>query len=321
MRFSIIIPVYNAQDTLDKCLSSILRQSFPDYQVLLIDDGSTDESVASARKYTHRDPRFSLFSIPHQGPGAARNAGLDRAEGDYVVYMDADDYWIREDLLQALEKRINTQSADVYMYQMVKTTEEGAVLTRYTKPPFDNADRVLELKEVYQDLVSDGHTLAAAWNKCVRRDLLLEKGIRFREDVIGEDIDWVLGLFSHTQTICLLNLQAYAYVQRKIPTRSTQKGAHNDLVTIVHDWGQRCEAGNIAHPEAMKGLVAFQYAICLGHDHDLLPENKRIMRSDIHLLQYGLDRKTKLTLRFFRIFGYDLTAAALRLYLNLRRIR
>ncbi len=320
MRFSIIIPVYNAEATLETCLASVAMQNFPDYQVLIVDDGSTDDSLAVAKNYTDRDSRFSLLSIDHRGPGAARNEGLVHAQGDYVVHMDADDYWIREDLLQELENRICSQSADVYMFQMVKATEDGTVLTRFTKPPFARADRVLELKEVYEDLVKDGQTLAAAWNKCVKRDLLLEKKIRFREDVRGEDIDWVIRLFSHTQTICLMNLQAYAYIQRKTPTRSTQKGAHNDLVAIVHDWGERCAAGGIAHSEAVAGLVAFQYAICLGHDHHLTPEKKRIMRRDTHLLNWGLDRKTKLTLRFYRLFGYNLTAAALRLYLTLRRI-
>lgn len=320
MRFSVIIPVYNARDTLGKCLSSIAMQNFSDYQVLIVNDGSGDESLAVAAEFAARDERFRVYSIDHHGPGAARNAGLTHAEGDYVLYMDADDYWVCPDLLQELADRIGTEPADVYMYQMAKITEDGTELKRYTKPPFALADKVVELKEVYQDLVKDGQTLASACNKCVRRSLLLEKDIRFREDVIGEDIDWVLRLFSHTETVCLLNLRAYAYIQRKIPTRSTQKGAHNDLVTIVADWARRCEAGEVIHSQAVKGLVAFQYAICLGHDRDLTPENKGLMRRNTHLLQYGLDRKTKLTYGFFQVFGYDLTAAALGLYLTLRRI-
>lgn len=320
MRFSVIIPVYNARDTLGKCLSSIAAQAFPNFQVLIVNDGSTDQSLSVAAEFAARDDRFRVYSIGHSGPGAARNEGLLRAEGDYVLYMDADDYWVRSDLLQELDKRILAEPADVYMYQMAKITEDGTELKRYTKPPFALADKVVELKEVYRDLVEDGQTLASACNKCVRRSLLLEKEIRFREDVVGEDIDWVLQLFSYARTICLLNLRAYAYIQRKIPTRSTQKGAHNDLVTIVNDWALRCEAGNVNHPGAVAGLVAFQYAICLGHDRDLTAENKRLMRQNTHLLQYGLDRKTRLTYGFFRVFGYDLTAAALGLYLILRRI-
>jgi len=319
MRFSIIIPMYNAENTLDKCLSSIVSQSFRDYQVLIVDDSSGDGSLAVAEQYAARDARFTVFSIGHGGPGAARNAGLDRAEGDYILHMDADDCWIRDDLLQELENRILTQPADVYMYQTIKVTEAGTVLKRYAKPPFEKPDQVLELKEVYQDLVSDGQALASACNKCVRRALLLENGIRFREDVLGEDIDWVFQLFSHVQTICLMNLQAYAYTQRNGNTRSSAHGAHNDLVMIVDDWGRR-SAGNMRHKEAVAGLAAFQYVICMGFDHELLPPQKGIMRRNTHLLRFGLDPKSKLAFRFYRIFGYNLTAAALRLYLTLRRI-
>lgn len=312
--------MYNAEPTLGKCLSSIVSQGFQDYQVLIVNDGSTDGSLTAAKEYADRDARFSVFSIEHQGPGAARNAGLARAEGEYVVHLDADDYWIREDLLQELANRIHTLPADVYMYQMVKVTKDGTVLNRYTKPPFQNADMVMGLDAVYQDLVKDGQTLAAAWNKCVRKSLLLEKHIRFREDVFGEDIDWVLQLFSHTQTICLMNLLAYAYVQYRTQTRSSRSDSHNDLVTIVLDWGLRCISGDVSHAGAAAGLTAFQYSICLGYDHLLSPEKKKLMRQNTHLLNYGLDRKTKLICRFYRIFGYNLTAAALRLYLTLRRI-
>lgn len=320
MRFSIIIPIYNGEKTLDKCLSSIIRQSFRDYQVLLVNDGSTDQSLAVAQKYADRDPRFSVLSINHRGPGAARNAGLLHSRGDYIVHMDADDYWIRDDLLQELENRILAQPADVYMYQMLKVTEAGNVLKRYNKPPFEKADVTLDLKEIYQDLVRDGQTLASACNKCVRRSLLTENGILFREDILGEDIDWVLQLFSHVRTICLMNLQAYAYTQHKTHTRSTRSEAHDDLVSIVHQWGQRSIGSQIAHMEAVAGLVAFQYAVCLGRDHLLSAEKKAIMRRDTHLLDYGLDRKTTMIRRFFRVFGYPLTAAAIRLYLFLRRI-
>lgn len=320
MLFSIIIPMYNAETTLDKCLSSIAGQRFQDYQVLIVNDGSTDRSPAIAKQFADRDPRFSVIPANHSGPGAARNKGLACAEGDYVLYMDADDYWIREDLLPELSSRIHTHPADVYMYQMVKVTEDGTVLQRYTKPPFKQEGLVLDLEDIYQELVQDGQTLAAAWNKCVRRDLLLEKQIRFREDVFCEDIDWVLQLFSHTQTICLLNLWAYAYTQHKVKTRSTRSDAPNDLVTIVHDWGIRSVQGNISHNEAAAGLAAFEYATCLGRYHLLSPEKKKILRQDAYLLNYGLDRKTLLIRRFCRIFGFPVTCAALRVYLFLRRI-
>ena len=320
MCISIIIPVYNGAQTLNRCLRSILAQDFEDYQVIIVDDGSIDDTLALAQEWAARDQRFQVVSQHCYGPGKARNVGLTLARGEYVVYMDADDYWPRQDLLRNLAERIEKDVADVYMYQMVKVTEDGTVLERYTKPPFANADRVLSLDEVYEDLVRDGHTLAAAWNKCVRRKLMLKKDIRFREDVLGEDIDWVLQLFSHVRTICLLNIRAYAYTQHRTVSRSTRSEAPNDLATIVDDWARRLGKGDIAHTKAAAGVVAFEYGICMGNYHRLSWENKKRMRRNAYLLDWGLDGKTLLIRRFYKILGYDLTCVAVRMYLLMRRI-
>ena len=313
MRFSIIIPMYNAEDTLDKCLSSIEKQRFQDYEVLIVDDGSTDSSSAVASTYTVRDSRFIVVSSVQKGAGAARNLGLKHASGEYVLYMDADDYWLPDNLLQELDHHIIAYPANVYMYQMVKLTEDGRVLARYTKPPFRNPDKALKLEDVYSDLVRDGQTLAAAWNKCVSRNLLVQ-------NTLCEDIDWVLRLFSCVRTICLINMQAYAYTQHKTPSRSTRSDAPNSLASILYHWGQRISEGNLVHTEAVAGVVAFEFGICMGSHHLLSPENKRMLRQNTHLLNAGLDRKTTLIRRFYRVFGYRLTCAAIRLYLMMRRI-
>lgn len=320
MRFSVIIPAYNAASTLDTCLKSIFCQTFPDWQVLIVNDGSTDHSARIAEDFVRRDSRFRLVSTPHGGPGAARNLGLTQVQGEYVLYMDADDCWIRRDLLQQLDSRIAQAPADLYMYQMLKVTEEGEVLHRYSKPPFASADAVLPLGDVYADLVRDGQTLASACNKCVRRSVLTENAICFREDVFAEDIDWVLKLFSHAQTIRLVNLAAYAYTQHKGESRSRHPDAPNDLTAVVFDWAGRLKEGGISHPEAVAGLVAFEYGICMGSHHRLTRENKRRMRSHVHLLEAGLDGKTRLIRRCCAFWGYRLTCLAIRVYLILRRI-
>lgn len=320
MRMSIIIPVYNGAAALDRCLRSVLEQTFEDWQAVIVDDGSTDDSGAVAAEFAAKDPRFQLVTTAHRGTGAARNAGLERTQGAYVLYMDADDYWVCPQLLEQLNRRIEERPADVYMFQMVKVTEVGQVLERYTKPRFRRENAVLELGEVYQDLVRDGQNLASACNKCVRRALLPEHDIRFREDIIGEDIDWVLQLFSHVQTICLLNLDAYAYTQHRGESRSSHPDAPNDLVAIVREWGEYAALDDAAHPRAVAGMVAFEYGICMGSYHRLSPEKKQILRHNIRLLRCGLDKKTTMIAGFCRVFGFRMTCLAVRMYLLLRRI-
>ena len=320
MRFSVIVPMYQAEASLHRCLDSIATQSCDDFEVLLVDDGSTDRTLAEAQAYAAKDSRFHVIHTAHQGTGAARNAGFTQAKGDYVLYMDADDTWCRNDLLEQLEQQIVCQSVDVLMFQMVKVTEDGSILARYNKPRFAHEHTVLDLQDVYMDLVKDGQTLASACNKCVRRALLLNQRILFREDIMGEDIDWVLQVFSHVQTVCLLNLDAYAYTQHKSNSRSSHPDAANDLVTIVREWGICATQGNIPHPEAVAGLVAFEYGICMGNYHKLPPKSKQLLRENVHLLSCGLDRKTRLISKFYGIFGFRLTSLAIRFYLRLRRI-
>lgn len=320
MLFSVIVPMYQAEASLQRCLDSIAAQSCRDFEVLLIDDGSTDSTLAIAKDYAAKDSRFFVIHTAHQGTGAARNVGFTQARGDFVLYIDADDSWCRTDLLALLAQQIAKQSADVLMFQMVKVTEDGSILARYNKPRFSRENTVLDLQDIYLDLVRDGQTLASACNKCVRRTLLLHQRILFREDIIGEDIDWVLQVFSHVQTVCLLNLDAYAYTQHKSDSRSSHPDAPNDLVAIVREWGAYATRGNIPHAKAVAGLVAFEYGICMGNYHKLSPQCKLLLRENVHLLSYGLDRKTRLIGKFYRIFGFRLTSLTIRIYLRLRRI-
>lgn len=90
---SVVIPVYNAEKFLDKCLFSLKYQTFPRFEVLCIDDGSTDQSVEIIKRYVQSDSRFKFFSQKHQFSGVARNLGIKNAKGEYLLFLDADDYF------------------------------------------------------------------------------------------------------------------------------------------------------------------------------------------------------------------------------------
>ena len=320
MLFSIIVPMYNAENFVERCLNSIVNQTYRDFEILIVDDTSTDSSLQKVLHMSEKDSRLKIFQIPHSGPGAARNRALLEAKGGYVLFVDADDYWLDMEFLEKLNNLIQHQHTEVFMYQTLKVTTDGEVLKRYKKPPFYHDNIVLKLKDVYADLVMDGQTLAAAWNKCVSKELLDRHSIKFLETTKGEDIDWVLQLFSYVRTICLLNWEVYAYTQHKTVSRSTSKDGPNDLATIIERWSQLLKQGQVPHAKAVAGLVAFEYGICMGSNHLLTKEKRRIMRSHEYLLKYGLDKKTKLIRSFYNRFGYTLTCVAIRFYLWTRRI-
>ena len=99
MQFSIIIPVYNAERYLHQCIESVIAQTFKDWEMILVNDGSKDGSLAICQEYTSKDSRIRVIDKPNGGPSSARNRGLDEAQGEYVYFMDADD-WIEKNYLE-----------------------------------------------------------------------------------------------------------------------------------------------------------------------------------------------------------------------------
>lgn len=111
-KISIVIPVYNVGQYLCQCLDSIITQTIQDYEVILVDDGSTDESPSICDKYAEKNKRFTVIHQKNEGSAKARNTGLDKATGEYIAFIDSDD-WINEDHLQNLQKRAEETEADI----------------------------------------------------------------------------------------------------------------------------------------------------------------------------------------------------------------
>ena len=124
--FSIIIPIYNASATLPRCLKSVTAQSFSDYEVLLVDDGSTDASASVCRSLCGGDARFRYLHQENQGPSAARNAGLDLARGQWICFVDSDDA-VAPDYLSALYERIEREGCDCVFMGYRRISADGTV--------------------------------------------------------------------------------------------------------------------------------------------------------------------------------------------------
>ena len=142
---SIIVPVYNAEKYLNRCIDSILSQTMPDFELLLIDDGSKDESGCICDEYAEEDARVKVFHKPNGGVSSARNLGIDYAKGKYIIFIDSDDYWLSPDCLESLslmmdEMRCNCvrgeyqgvdEIGNVVVGPKVKRELEGRLLTPY----------------------------------------------------------------------------------------------------------------------------------------------------------------------------------------------
>ena len=203
MVFSIVIPVYNAEKTVGRCLDSILAQSFSDFQVILIDDGSRDQSLSICRAYSRADERITVVHQENRGPSAARNEGLRRAAGDWLCFVDSDDY-IAPDYLEQLNAGFRNTGADVLFFGYRKADREGRIIeTRLPPAGLTGTELVFELAS--RDMF--GYT----WIKCFSRQLVQDT--IFPEDMsLFEDEIFTLAVIEKAKSVAVLPQALYTYV-------------------------------------------------------------------------------------------------------------
>ena len=113
MKVSIIVPVFNAEKYLRECIESVIAQTLGDYELILVNDGSTDNSAAICDEYSSLDSRIRVFHKPNDGPASAKNFGLERAQGEYIIILNADDFWTNKDGLDTLVNIADSTKDDI----------------------------------------------------------------------------------------------------------------------------------------------------------------------------------------------------------------
>ena len=182
---SIIVPVYNAEKYLHRCVESILAQSFTDFELLLINDGSKDNSGEICEEYAEMDSRIRVFHKKNGGASAARNYGLDKATGKYICFIDADD-WVDKDYIESL---LPTEGEDLVVCSFMYETMQSFFLSNVVRDKI-NIETVLHL-------LLDHMAVCSPCCKIMRRDIIEENNIRFDVNVsAGEDMLFVCDYFS-----------------------------------------------------------------------------------------------------------------------------
>lgn len=208
MMFSIIIPVYNAEQTIRRCLDSVTAQTFGDFEVLMIDDGSPDGSAAICAAYAAADSRFRLLRQPNQGVSAARNLGLRSARGNYIAFLDSDDAY-QPDYLEIFRQLTEAYpSLDCFWCGFDEINDE-AVVTHHTFE--DNGISQLRRRDIM--LAHERWMDSTLWNKLFRRSVIAEAGITMDQELsLGEDMMFVYQYLDAARDgICLDNRPLYLY--------------------------------------------------------------------------------------------------------------
>lgn len=215
-KVSIIIPVYNAEKTIEKCISSILKQTYKDYELLLIDDGSTDNSLKVIKKYS-KYKNIRILNQENHGVAYTRNRGIKEATGDYIMFIDNDDF-IDSDYIEQHVTAISKENSDI-------------VISGYRRINIEN--KILH-EEKLRDTYWARFIIITPWARMFRKDFLLKNNIEFLSYGIGEDIYFNLLAYSFAPKITILSYVGYNwFFNTKSVSNTNHKGLNKKIDNLV----------------------------------------------------------------------------------------
>lgn len=206
---SVIVPVYNVERWLDKCLSSICSQTYRKLQIVCVDDGSTDGSARILAEWTARDDRICVVTKKNGGLSSARNAGLEVARGEFVTGVDSDD-WLFPDIYEKAVRHLS-DDCDMLVFRAQSVNEDGGIYRDGEKAHFH-----LPEEGLYEmDWIRNNRLNPCFWNKLWRRSVITENGLRFPDGLVFEDEVFIRLFTSYARNFYSLPEMGYAYVQRR----------------------------------------------------------------------------------------------------------
>lgn len=213
---SIVIPIYNVESYLDRCINSVVLQTYENVEIILIDDGSTDRSSEICDEWAARDSRIVVIHKQNAGLGMARNSGIDKARGKYIFFFDSDDY-VDTDIVRKCVENAQKNDSDVVIYGRYCVYEDGRI----------GKGEIKTEKTVYTDEMINNELLpgmftydmgfgVSAWGRMYRLDIINENGIRFvsEREIISEDAYFTLEFFPRVTRASILKENLYYYYNR-----------------------------------------------------------------------------------------------------------
>ena len=319
MKVSFIIPIYNVEKFLEQCVDSVLNQTYQDIEVILVDDGSPDTCPAICDNYAKKDNRVKVVHKPNGGLSDARNAGLEVATGDYVIFMDSDDFWLHNDDLERLVSKANefpnvdfigfncgyyNQSSNSYIPWSDYNPSLGT--------PMTNSEALIKLTQTSSFVMS-------ACMKLMKRQFLIVNKLFFIKGQLSEDIPWFINLLDSCNECMFINQHVYAYRQDVTGSITHNIGLRNieSLIDIIKTELQKIKQRKFSKEakDCLYSFLAYEYSIILGYlmylDKKTAEEKYQYLKQYTWLLNYTQDPKVKKVSWVCKILGLRLTTKLL----------
>lgn len=323
-KVSIIIPVYNVEKYLEECVESILTQDYENKEIVLVNDGSTDSSPSLCDKFAEENECVKVVHKENCGLSMARNTGIEHATGDYILFVDSDDFVESNSLDKIMETAIEND-ADVVFLEAQKVFSDGA-----KQPLGDGINKTCvngkSKIEVLRHLSQCNKYPAAAWSKLIKKNLFDENhDLLFEKGLLSEDLDWAFKLILSAKTFGCCDVMYYNYRQGRTDsiTNSLKLKNLTDVVYIMKKWIDLSKGFDEVGKKFVLSELAYEYPIVTYIYASVKDEGKKSYLKELKdmswLLNYREGKKYKIVKLFISILGVQITGKVLRRYLILRK--
>lgn len=244
MKISVIVPIYNAEKYLSRCLDSILNQSYEDIELILVNDGSTDRSLEICREYENQDKRVIVLDTENSGPGVARNRGMDRVTGEYIAFVDADDY-IEKTTMETLIKIAIRDKYEIVSSSHYRVDKEITVSNNSYKTGEISRDVDKEQTERYSTFKTSS-SFGYVWGKIYKTSFIKQNKIKFSDErqVFLEDTLFNLKAISYNPKYYVLNKPLYYYNVYEDSLSNKKEDITDRAIKMLEDYEEFLDANN-----------------------------------------------------------------------------
>ena len=316
--FTVIIPIYNTMLHIQACVDSVLSQNYHNYEVILVNDGSNDNSEELCQKYSEKYKNVKYIHKENGGPASARNVGLFSAEGEYIIFLDSDDR-LHEELLYTLNDIIGEKKYDIYFGTYSSCDKEK----RNSKAePFSFDMKIIDEGnhiKVLENLFMQNSNFFSSWRHTYKREMLIEKSVVFDENLfVGEDGDFVIKAILSAKTYGVAAIPfCYVTVGREgsIMTNINPKAAQSQFdfsIRWFNFFQQEYELSNEGHTVNLAHRFANAFCEGIANSGSLTSKErsgfKELVKDNEHILKYTYGRKYEAVKRIYRLFDYNMSS-------------
>lgn len=314
---SLIIPVYKVEKYIRQCIDSVINQNVFDLEIILIDDGSPDNSGAICDEYSNKYKNIRVIHKRNGGASSARNAGIRIAKGSYFMFMDSDDWWNPDvNFLEILNYVKKNSNVDMFLLNSMDYYENQGFFTRNDHNNFGSLCNN-SIEEYYQSLINSGNFEVSACTKIIKSSTVIEKKLFFKEGSTGEDNEWMMRVLRVIDSVDVINKELYICRCDRLESITHTISRKNilDMLLIVKDSIDYYNSTKDKRINKLKdkelSFASYLWFTSLGLTHQLNREDKMFLKSHFNftkeVCQYSNSKKTKICNYIYKVFGYRIT--------------